>query len=723
MPVVMDRREMILGLAAGTLMRGRASGFILAATGGAAMSLGGPVNDTAPPPDPNLTPYEANFGTPGDDGANAVTADANTHYIDAANGDDSAGDGSAAAPWRTLSQLEGVDLGFGPTILLARGAVYDGPLPALTYTASAADPLVIAPYGAGKPPVISGSVTVTGWTDEGNGSFSALVSDRVHAVFVNGIKLTLARTPTLYHKAKTAQPKRDLIVGDLPPITGGVGEMQAVVRDAAWNDSTRQVSSYNAATGAISLARNLAFNKYKVGYGLHLQNHKSFLTEPGEWFHDTGKNKLYVIPPAGVTLSTATVRASVRPTALRLAGADIHLLVDRVRFEQFGAEAIDIDGASSDITINRCAFEDCDSGIKFKQGRRPAPGRLPPHTARITNCTFRRITEYSIQLRNVQKMLIQNTEHDDIGQVGINSIDCEAITMHRNALRNIGRSAITMGGPYQHMWLRWNLVDRFCFYYDDQGGIYTWDNHPNKKKPGKARAAGGMNYVERNLIRECFGNRDLAGGGTSKVTTGIYLDDNSENWRITDNVVVDGGARSIDCHNAREIRIQNMISTNADIGLFINESHQVYKWAGRNINNIDVIDCVFLNGMEPSFRKSDSRWLEDDVATQYMSPYGSVADFFRATSGNFYASKETDAAIYLEDTSGEHALTADQWRARYGGEVGSVTASGYWRVIENDSLTQSLVVKLGPAYTLTNGSPAPATVTLAPLSAVVVRPR
>ncbi len=742
-------------------------------------AFGETVNDTAPAPNANLVMYENNFGVPGDDGTNPYASSPNNpYYIDSVNGNDS-NNGSIGSPWKTLSELSGRNLGAGPTILLKRGGTYAAPIPSFTYTSTAANPLIFSSYGSGAVPNIVGSTKITGaWTNEGGGVYSTPFATPVKEVFLNGSKLIpdpdpayiqrqsgLARTPTLWHASVTANPKTNLDVANLPSISGGVQDMFAVVRDAAWNDSRRPVTSYNAGTGAVTLGSALKFDKYKLKsptkWGMHFENHKNFLTEPGEWFWENSSNKLFVIPPTGVTLANEEIRVATRTQAVRYTTANMHLVFDHVKFSQFGEDpngnpststsasaTLDMATNSSDITVNNCEFADVAVGIGFDQGafKTPGnPGAPPANTVRFTNNKFDRVI-YAMNIRDAFKVLVQNNRIDDVRVDGIKTVDCGRMTLHSNHLTNIGKSPLTFGGPYHYIWVRWNLVENFCFFYDDMAGIYTWDNHPGNNPPGLPRVVTGeRKYCERNMVVHAVGNRDLAGQGPTVLTTGMYFDDNTSYWEIRDNVIVDGGARTFDIHNAREMLIENNISTNADIGLFINESGQVQNWwnnttnpvyteartrypnvsGTRNIKRNTVRNNIFLTEMEASFQKSASTWLEDNVATQWMTDATSkkADDFFLASNNNFYANKNRADCIFERRGGTKYYYTAAEWRSAYPGlEIGSTTASGYWKTEYNNSVDTEKIVNIPAGAILPGGASAPSSVTLGPLEAVVFKP-
>jgi polysaccharidase protein len=81
---------------------------------------------------------------------------ATTYYIDAATGSDSNAGTSAATPLQSLAALSAINLAPGDTVLLARGATYDGQL-TVKFSGTVANPITYGAYGDGAAPVITGS--------------------------------------------------------------------------------------------------------------------------------------------------------------------------------------------------------------------------------------------------------------------------------------------------------------------------------------------------------------------------------------------------------------------------------------------------------------------------------------------------------------------------------------------------------------------------------------
>ncbi|MFI7612636.1 NosD domain-containing protein [Nonomuraea terrae] len=78
-----------------------------------------------------------------------------TYYVDSRAGDDAAAGTSADTAWKTLAPVNAADLKPGDTVAFKRGSGFTGPL-TLEASGTAAQPIVIKPYGTGPLARISG---------------------------------------------------------------------------------------------------------------------------------------------------------------------------------------------------------------------------------------------------------------------------------------------------------------------------------------------------------------------------------------------------------------------------------------------------------------------------------------------------------------------------------------------------------------------------------------
>ncbi len=118
----------------------------------------------------------------------AHSANATNYYVSTSGNDASAGN-SPSTPWRTLAKVCTFTFAANDSILLKRGDVFFG---AITVTRNN---LNYGAYGTGERPLITGFVTLSGWTAVSTGVYKAAVSAKSHLnmVTLNGRPQQIAR--------------------------------------------------------------------------------------------------------------------------------------------------------------------------------------------------------------------------------------------------------------------------------------------------------------------------------------------------------------------------------------------------------------------------------------------------------------------------------------------------------------------------------------------------
>ena len=94
----------------------------------------------------------------------AMAADAGAKYVDCSATAAGTPDGSAAAPFTTLAQINAVTLAPGDSVLFKRGATCLGTY-APVGNGSSANPITISAYGAGtaRPVILTATAPWTRW--------------------------------------------------------------------------------------------------------------------------------------------------------------------------------------------------------------------------------------------------------------------------------------------------------------------------------------------------------------------------------------------------------------------------------------------------------------------------------------------------------------------------------------------------------------------------------
>jgi len=121
-----------------------------------------------------------------------------TDYFVSSSGNDSNSGLSISSPWKTIAKVNSVfsTLQPGDRVLFRRGDTFYGSLNIIK-SGVAGLPITIGSYGTGDKPVITGFTTVTGWTYEGNGIYSAnIISEaQTNMVLIDGVHYGMGRWP------------------------------------------------------------------------------------------------------------------------------------------------------------------------------------------------------------------------------------------------------------------------------------------------------------------------------------------------------------------------------------------------------------------------------------------------------------------------------------------------------------------------------------------------
>jgi|GEM_PF-614727 len=103
-------------------------------------------------------------------GSIGSSSSAANYYVDATQGNDSNPGTSASSPWKTLGKIASSTFAPGSFIYLKRNETWNEQL------IIPSSGITIDAYGSGALPVIDGSANISGWTNEGNGVYSSMVS-------------------------------------------------------------------------------------------------------------------------------------------------------------------------------------------------------------------------------------------------------------------------------------------------------------------------------------------------------------------------------------------------------------------------------------------------------------------------------------------------------------------------------------------------------------------
>lgn len=204
--------------------------------------------------------------------------------------------------------------------------------------------------------VITGGIPVTGWTVNGNGTWSAAVpkgGENCREMVADGTYATLARTPNKgFHLLKGARETlyeewysnqyfnlEDCDWDKLAPLNEA--ELQRVILQFyhKWDITFRHVSGLDKDRLEI-ISKGVKFvphNPLTAGTGYVVQDCKAALDSVSEWWMDREKNVIHYIPPTGKDPNTMGIFLPVTDRLLTITGTATqhtkNILVNDLEFE------------------------------------------------------------------------------------------------------------------------------------------------------------------------------------------------------------------------------------------------------------------------------------------------------------------------------------------------------------------------------------------------------
>jgi hypothetical protein len=208
----------------------------------------------------------------------------------------------------------------------------------------------------GEHPVIAGSIPVTGWSvhDAKLGIYRAqVVAKPTRQLYINGERMTRAQTdpyPSDFERTDTGY--RFISPGRTMPVWTNPREIEAVtlpqwkmmrcpvesivgpdikMRELCWhNANVFQAAPLPPKPPETMPTPQAALWNFRNLY--RFENAYEFLDQPGEWYLDSAAGWLYVIPPIGVDITTATVEMPLLEVLIDAQG-ELDKPVQYLRFE------------------------------------------------------------------------------------------------------------------------------------------------------------------------------------------------------------------------------------------------------------------------------------------------------------------------------------------------------------------------------------------------------
>ena len=459
----------------------------------------------------------------------------------------------------------------------------------------------------------------------------------IQYLYVNGNRATLARTPNtdrLYNNFSASQLQVDSVpvraatrnglyvhtiklpteaVKALSEICGPV-ERTRISFLHAWDMTRRHIETFNPAEESAYVIGSpmKPWNPIDRDAQFFIENDRSFLDAPGEWYYDRDECKLYYIPRSGEQIGSAVATVPLLSSLLTITGTPgnktgrIHLSDLTLAYTQYpisrrgddpvqaaarmGA-AVTISHAT-DVTLTGCEIAHTgDGAIWIKDGSRQCS---------VNRCYMHDLGTGGIKIGSIQKPT--DEERDLIRH----------ITIDNNILHSGGRNFPTGAGillthAADNTITHNDIAD---FYYSGISAGWTWGyahspskrniishNHIHHIGRGAMSDMGGIytlgasegTVISNNVVHHIY---SYSYGGW-----GLYTDEGSSGILIRDNLVYECKSSAFHQHYGRDNHITNNIFANqirAQLEATLKEDHHSFTF-DRNIISFTKGNMYGLN--------------------------------------------------------------------------------------------------------------------------------
>jgi hypothetical protein len=498
----------------------------------------------------------------------SVRAAGDTYYVSTSGSDGNNGT-TELTPFQTLGHVNSLDLEPGDRVLFKCGDVWHGEQLVVDDSGVTGNPITFGSYPEDcvDKPVFSGSLPITGWTlelgnvyvaDLSTGDNAGNFPHGINQLFRSGQRLTMGRWPNLdagaggYAFVEGHSAGSNQITDDQLP--SGVNWTGAIVhiKNIRWSMLDRRITGSSGHTLTLNEGLSCLISGWTncVDWGYFINNHRQTLDQDGEWYYDSGANRVYVYSASGTPSDVEGSVVLEEATTLRHGGimlsdgsATSHVVIDNVAIENWFNHGIGTPGGMSGdiyhhITVRDVMIKDVDAaGVRLSSWlERPSNGRKGlrgGHHMVFSNNVIDGANHFGItgyfaestfednEIKNVA--LIQNLNKSGMG-CGLTSSQC---TENGDGLRI--RTYNPLDSGYGNT-LRYNRFEKIGYNGVDVFGHDT--------------------ILEKNVIvRSCYSKADCGGvrtfGSDNLSTTDVY------NVQLLDNIIVDIPGNVDGCHYSR----------------------------------------------------------------------------------------------------------------------------------------------------------------------------
>lgn len=416
----------------------------------------------------------------------------------------------------------------------------------LAKSGTAAKNIYFGSFGSGEKPVISGTTSVSNWTQTSTNIWQATCAEagsKVTNFFINGIPKQIGRWPNVtdpnkgYLSYESHIGTNQITDNELSSAINWIGA-EAVVRRVRWILDRLTIKSQTANTLLFTTSVSYDFID---GFGYFIQNDPRTLDQQGEWYYNPASKKFSLYSETDP--NTFITKATLLDNLIKMSGLG-YITIENLHFYGSGKLAMDIDNCNK-LTIrnNEITYSgenavdlNISNNILFESN-------LINHTN--NNAFAQNNCKNFVMRNNVIKntALIAGMGLGSDGQYNAVILGGTNLLVEQNTIDSVGYMGVNFSGDT--LTIKNNVISNYCMTKDDGGGIYTWSNGP---KNYSRKLIGNMVY---NAIGAPEGS-----GWPGVAAEGIYIDDRSANVDIIGNTVFKCGNYGIHIHNANHLNIR-----------------------------------------------------------------------------------------------------------------------------------------------------------------------
>ncbi|WP_139352770.1 Ig-like domain-containing protein [Algoriphagus sp. A40] len=527
------------------------------------------------------------------------------YYFSTSIGDDSRSITEAqnpATPWKTIDKLNAVASGLkgGDRVLFAAGEIFYGTIN-IVKGGDTGNPIVYTSYGTGAPAIITSLEEIQNWRSLGGGKYEAslpnLGSSKVQIVEAENVPREIGSYPNSGSEQRFLDIESvnnpNSLNGQPNPFDWTGGEI--VIRKNNWIIDRHPITSTAGSTINYETV-NTPYDA-KHGYGYFIQNHINTLDTFGEWAYNSNLKTITVYTGAKAPLAAKVNVANNdflvtnQPYVKNLSFVNLHF--------KGSNRSLFYVKKSGNFKIENCILESAgENGVYMEE---------VPDLSIVGNTIRNSLNSGIFVFYGSPRITIQNNEilntgpyqgmmqSSDLNSIGVYiGSDSDNSLIEKNRIINTGYNGIHFGGDFTIV--RYNLIDSFCVYKQDGGGIYTnADGQTTQNNEGRE--------IHNNIIVNGIGNMD---GNEEKVllASGIYADDMAAGIKIYSNTIHKVSANGIFLHNNNNLDLtENLIY---DVTTQILASHDAIGTPIRDITiENNQLSRVFGEELTLSFNTDD----------------------------------------------------------------------------------------------------------------------